>query len=43
MRLEDQRTANKIAILTRLLASYADRLADSFVVVTETQARFARP
>jgi len=42
LRLEDERAANKIETLRRLLESYADRLADHFVVVTETRVRFAR-
>jgi predicted nuclease of predicted toxin-antitoxin system len=42
LRLSDERPANKIATLERLLAQYADRLADQFVVVTEQRVRFAR-
>lgn len=42
MRLEDERAANKIKVLQRLLAEYADRLSDRFVVVTDTRVRFAR-
>lgn len=42
MRLEDERAANKIEVLRRLLERYADKLADRFVVVTDTQVRFAR-
>lgn len=42
MRLADERTANKIAVLERLLTGYADKLKDQFVVVTETRVRFAR-
>ena len=42
MRLEDERAANKIEVLRRLLEGYADRLADRFVVVTDTRVRFAR-
>lgn len=42
MRLEDERAANKIAVLERLLENHAGRLADRFVVVTETRVRFAR-
>lgn len=42
MRLEDERAANKIDVVRRLLEGYADRLADSFVVVTDTRVRFAR-
>jgi predicted nuclease of predicted toxin-antitoxin system len=43
MRLEDERAANKIQILRRLLESYADRFEDQFVVVSETQVRFGKP
>jgi predicted nuclease of predicted toxin-antitoxin system len=41
LRLEDERTANKITVLQQLLARYANHLPGSFVVVTETQVRFA--
>jgi predicted nuclease of predicted toxin-antitoxin system len=41
LRLQDERTASKIDAIRRLLDSYADRLPDAFVVVTETQIRFA--
>ena len=40
--LVDERTAHKIEILQRLLDTYADRLADRFVVVTDGRVRFAR-
>jgi predicted nuclease of predicted toxin-antitoxin system len=42
LRLDDERSPNKIETLRRLLEEYSDRLADSFVVVTEEQVRFAR-
>jgi predicted nuclease of predicted toxin-antitoxin system len=42
MRLADERAANKIAVLGRLLEGYGDRLPDRFVVVTESRVRFAR-
>ncbi len=42
MRLEDERATNKIEVLRRLFESYADKLNDQFVVVTETRVRFAR-
>lgn len=42
IRLEDQRAAAKIAVLKSLLENYADQLADTFVVVTETKVRIAR-
>jgi len=41
LRLEDERASNKIDILRRLIENHADRLAGHFVVVTETQVRFA--
>jgi predicted nuclease of predicted toxin-antitoxin system len=42
LRLDDERSAMKIAILEKLLATYSDRLADQFVVVTAKRVRFAR-
>ncbi len=42
MRLDDERAANKVEVLRRLLEAYADRLAGHFVVVTEKRVRFAR-
>lgn len=42
MRLEDEHATNKINVLRRLLESYADRVEDQFIVITETQVRFAR-
>ncbi|MCK6623188.1 MAG: DUF5615 family PIN-like protein [Calditrichaceae bacterium] len=42
LRLEDERSANKINTIRRLLESYSQQLGDNFVVVTETQVRFAR-
>lgn len=42
LRLEDERAANKIAVLRGLLEGYAEQLANQFVVVTERQVRFAR-
>jgi predicted nuclease of predicted toxin-antitoxin system len=41
LRLEDERAANKISVLQRLLSTHSDNLADHFVVVTDTQIRFA--
>ena len=43
LRLDDERPTAQIQALAQLLPTYADRLADSFVVVTETRVRFARP
>ncbi|MCW5969696.1 MAG: DUF5615 family PIN-like protein [Blastocatellales bacterium] len=42
LRLADERAIKKIEILGQLLEGYSDRLADQFVVVTETRVRFAR-
>jgi Protein of unknown function DUF82. len=42
LRLEDERSANKIEVLKRLLDNHAARLTNQFVVVTETRVRFAR-
>jgi predicted nuclease of predicted toxin-antitoxin system len=42
LRLEDERSVNKIEILQKLLVEYPDRLADNFIVVTEKLVRFAK-
>jgi predicted nuclease of predicted toxin-antitoxin system len=42
LRLENERSANKIYVLQQVLEQFMEQLADSFVVVTETQIRFAR-
>ncbi len=42
LRLEDERASAKVDTIRRLLASYADQLADHYVVVTEERVRFAR-
>lgn len=39
--LQNERAANKIQYLDRLLRAYPERLHDHFVVVTEKQIRFA--
>jgi predicted nuclease of predicted toxin-antitoxin system len=39
LRLEDERVANKIGVLERLLEQYADQLAGNFVVATESTVR----
>jgi predicted nuclease of predicted toxin-antitoxin system len=39
LRLGDERSPNKIAVLQRLLAGYADRLPGRFVVVSEVAVR----
>jgi predicted nuclease of predicted toxin-antitoxin system len=40
MRLQDERSVNKISVLQRLLSMYLQKIPNSFVVVTETQVRF---
>ncbi len=42
LRLDDERAIVKIETLKRLLETYADRLPNNFVVVTEQRVRFAR-
>jgi predicted nuclease of predicted toxin-antitoxin system len=42
LRLENERSTNKINTLQRLLATYLDLLPDKFIVVTETQIRFGK-
>lgn len=41
LRLEDERAANKIEVLRRLLENYAEKLPEQFVTVTETKVRLA--
>jgi predicted nuclease of predicted toxin-antitoxin system len=41
LRLQDERSQNKISIIHSLLAEYADKLKGRFVVVTENKVRFA--
>ena len=40
LRLHDERTPNKIRMLTQLLTRHTDDLSGRFVVVSETQTRF---
>jgi len=42
LRLKNERAGNKIATLRQLLKTYADRLSDSFVVVSQARVRFAK-
>lgn len=42
LRLEDERAANKIEVIRKLLEAYADKLGDTFVIVTEERVRFSR-
>lgn len=41
LRLEDERPANAIRVIQRLLQGFANQLPDRFVVVSESQVRFA--
>lgn len=41
LRLDNERSQNKIAVLGRLLEEYADRLPGRFIVATAEQVRFA--
>lgn len=43
LRLEDERSANKIKALKQLLANYTNKLPEQFVTVTETKVRFSTP
>jgi predicted nuclease of predicted toxin-antitoxin system len=43
LRLENEVSANKIALLQKLPAEYPEQLADNFIVVTEKLIRFAKP
>ena len=42
LRLEDERTINKINVLRKVLDNYLSRLTESFIVATETRIRIAR-
>lgn len=42
LRLDDERASSKIKVMSRLLHSYKDQLADQFVVATEKSVRFAK-
>jgi predicted nuclease of predicted toxin-antitoxin system len=42
LRLEDERPASKIRVLSSLLEKYSSRISDSFLVATERQVRFAK-
>jgi len=39
LRLEDERPANKIAVLQRLIEKYEKSIPENFIVVTETTVR----
>ncbi len=40
MRLQDERSINKINVLQRLFSLYFQQISNHFVVVTENQVRF---
>ena len=40
LRLQDERSLNKIDVLKRLLSIYHQQIPNSFIVATETQVRF---
>ena len=42
LRLEDERAPAKIEVLRRVLEHHSEKLSDNFVVVTESQIRFAK-
>jgi predicted nuclease of predicted toxin-antitoxin system len=41
LRLDDERPSCKIDVIARVLAQFGERLADAFVVATESRVRFA--
>lgn len=42
LRLDDERSVEKIDVIRRLLKSHSNKLVDRFVIVTRTTVRFAR-
>jgi predicted nuclease of predicted toxin-antitoxin system len=42
LRLEDERSENKIAVLQRVLESYSDKLVNNFIIVTEKTIRIVK-
>jgi predicted nuclease of predicted toxin-antitoxin system len=42
LRLADERSPKKVAVLQKLLGNHAENLTDNFVVVTEKNVRFAQ-
>jgi len=42
LRLADERSANKISVLAKVLENYSERISGQFVTVTETRIRFAQ-
>ena len=41
LRLNDERSANKIQVFQQLLASYAEQIEENYIVVTENRVRIA--
>jgi len=41
LRLEDERSANKVAVVEQLLAEYANQLVDHFIVASEKTVRIS--
>ena len=39
LRLEDERSENKIAVLSQVLGSHSDKLVNNFIIVTEKTVR----
>lgn len=39
LRLQDERAANKVRVVSNILAGYKDRLVDHFVVTSESEVR----
>ena len=42
LRLEDERPASKIRVMSRLLKKYSSKIGDAFIAATERQVRFAK-
>ena len=42
LRLDDERSKNKIGVIRKLLQNYSGELSNSFVVATENKVRIAR-
>ncbi|MCK9304175.1 MAG: DUF5615 family PIN-like protein [Bacteroidales bacterium] len=43
LRLKDEAASSKIFVLSQLLQNHKKKVADTFVIATENQVRFARP
>ena len=42
LRLEDERTPNKIAIVRKLISNYSEQLNNNYIVATENRVRIAK-